>query len=345
NPSTGQALSNAFAKFSGCSDGSATANWTAVELCLRALNSSQIIQAQLLTTRDVGADLQRIIEAFVPWTPTCTWARTARGLRSVVLSCSPALTLHASFLPRARARADNTSYLPTLPFAAFQAGQVVDVPTIFGTVQNEGNLFINFAFNSSLASDKYLAALLVIMGLEKGLKVSAQYPVPSPAPADLRPHMSDIATDALFVCAVRNASASVAAAPGRRSPVFVYHFDHVESFNPAAWGTVYPFNLCWPIVCHGSELVELFHPEYPAIGTNYTMAENALSLSMQWYWSNLAAQGAPGVGFSGAPLLWPAYNATGRATMLLQTGGNSVLADYNTANCNFFDQQVGYDFY
>jgi carboxylesterase type B len=118
----------------------------------------------------------------------------------------------------------------------------VDVPTVVGTVRNEGNLFINFAFGKPLASEiEYIAVLEVIVGLTAGLKVMTQYPVPSPLPADLRPHLADVATDLLFVCPSRNATASAASAPGRKSPMFLYTYQHVESFNPAAWGTQYPF--------------------------------------------------------------------------------------------------------
>jgi carboxylesterase type B len=270
------------------------------------------------------------------------------------------------------------------------------VPTIVGTVRNEGNLFINFAFGKPLASElEYMAVMEVIVGLTAGLKVMTQYPVPSPLPADLRPHLADVATDLLFVCPSRNATASAAAAPGRKSPMFLYTYQHVESFNPAAWGTQYPFvsataaaagqrprfeqfraawrqreplprhlitpsiasppspllssplpqTLCWPLVCHSAELLSLFHPDYPQFGTNYTQSENLLSQTMQWYWANMAASGNPGAGSASYPLTWPHYNMSGRPTMLFNAGQNAVLADFNTANCDFFDTQVGYNYY
>lgn len=114
-----------------------------------------------------------------------------------------------------------------------------------GTVANEGNLFIYFASNKSMPDLEYFAFLEVMVGLTKGLELQGQYPVPSPAPTDLRPHLSDIATDLLFVCPNRNATASLAAAPGRKSPTWLYTYRHVQSFNPTIWGTGYPFVECW----------------------------------------------------------------------------------------------------
>lgn len=219
-----------------------------------------------------------------------------------------------------------------------------DVPIIIGTVKNEGNLFINFAFNSTLGEVKYAAVLEIMIGLTHGAEVMEQYPLPNPVPSDLRPQLSTIATDALFVCPTRNATASLASSPGRKSPVFLYSYEHVESFNQALWGNDYPFTFCWPLVCHGAELVELFHPNYPQYGTNYTSQENDLSTAMQGYWSNLAASGASPNG-GNVPVSWNPYNLSGRPTLLLQAGAVGMMPDYNAVNCDFFDQKIGYNFY
>lgn len=310
NVATGQDLSNVFAKFANCSDGSASANWTAVEACIRALNSSQVLATQTAAQKDLLADWQRILDLFVPWTPTA-----------------------------------GTPFLPTAPLLAFQTGQILDVPIILGTVANESNLFINFAFSSNVSELEYEIALDAIMGFGAGPKIVAEYPTPAPPPTDFRIQLSAVATDALFVCPVRNATSSVTLASGRTSPIYLYWYAHVESFNEAAWGPVYPFIDCWPIACHGSELVELFHPDNPALGTNYTAAENELTLTMQWYWANFAATGAPGTGYAGSPMFWPAYNVSDRSLMYFQAGGNSVATNWRGEQCDFWDAQVGYNFY
>lgn len=347
--STGQDLSNAFALNANCSDGSASANWTAVEECLRALNSTQILAVQTATQKDIAADWRRILDLFVPWTPT-----------------------------------SGTDYLPLTPLAAFQSGAVVDVPIVFGTTSNESNLFIYFGFGNNVSLVEYSLAMDLIFGIDHGTDIQLRYPTPSPTPQDFRPHMSAIATDALFHCAIRNATASLASTAGRTSPVYLFEFTHVESFNPAAWGPVYPFVECWDIVCHGADLVELFHPNYreeclcgarcccccccclarhtgvcahpaallsccvslaAAYGTNYTAAETLLSASIQQYWANVAATGAPGTGSALAPLYWPAFNASGRTAMILDVGGLALQPGWQDDACSFWDNTVGYDWY
>jgi len=216
-----------------------------------------------------------------------------------------------------------------------------------GTTRNESTLFINFAVpsNGSLSADEYGLALDIILG--KGADaVKAEYPLPSPPPVDNRLSLMLVGTDALFVCPTRNATASVAGTIGatRRSGIWLYHYEHVESFNPAAWGTVYPFVQCWDVVCHGAGLISLFAPNYPQYGTNYTADEVALSLSMQSWWSAVAANGDPGHGRWGDQIAWPQYNGSGRPVLVLQAGSVEVEANASPV-CDFWDAQVGYDFY
>ena len=239
--------------------------------------------------------------------------------------------------------ADQTPYLPNYPLAAFQAGQVVDVPIILGTVANESNLFINYAFTKPVGDVEYYAVMGVILGLNSVEPIAKEYPVPNPPPADYRTQLYTIATDALFVCPTRNATASLANSPTRKSPVYLYMYNHLQSFAPAMWGNDYPFNLCWNAVCHAAELVELFHPVYPAFGTNYTAGEVSLSTRMDYYWTNFAATGAPGTGAPGLQLAWPAYNTTYRPVMNLDVV-SYISQDKHGQLCDFWDS-LGYNFY
>jgi carboxylesterase type B len=64
-------LGTVFAQFAGCYNGSGVVDWTVVEPCLRALNSSQVLEAQLLANKDIAGDITKLLQLFVPWTPTC----------------------------------------------------------------------------------------------------------------------------------------------------------------------------------------------------------------------------------------------------------------------------------
>jgi len=100
-------------------------------------------------------------------------------------------------------------------------------------------------------------------------------------------------------------------------------------------------------VCHGSDLPALFLPTErpdPRFG-NYSAAEWSLGLTMQQYYSNFAATGAPGLPTGG--IAWPPYNAATRSTMNYQTsdqGGLSIVQDLRAEYCSFWDNN-GYVIY
>ncbi len=91
---------------------------------------------------------------------------------------------------------------------------------------NESNIYVYPAFGSSpLSSFAYRLTLEAFMGSDKAAAINAQYPIPSPPPPDLVPLLAQVVTDGAFLCATRNASASLAAAKksgARRSSTFVY---------------------------------------------------------------------------------------------------------------------------
>jgi hypothetical protein len=138
------------------------------------------------------------------------------------------------------------------PPAPTQAGDVIDVPTIMGTVHDEAVLFIWEAFTAPVGKAKYEVVGEVLIGPSNFPKVSQQYPIPPPGPADYRMQLATIGTDGLFVCATRNASASLVLAQQRgvrKSPVWVYVYDHLMSFAATFWGPAYTF--CDEYICHG----------------------------------------------------------------------------------------------
>lgn len=172
-------------------------------------------------------------------------------------------------------------------------------------------------------------------------------PLPSPPPADYRDQMAAIGTDALFICATRNATTSLSLFQSqrvRRSPTYLYMYNHVMSWSAAEWGPDSPY--CWDVVCHGADLAQEFHPDYPQFGTNYTAAENVLSWQMMAYWAGLAANGTAGSGWDGTPPLeWPAYALPARVNMAFDTPAPSLVQEYRADFCDFWDTEIGYNMY
>lgn len=306
-PASGIVLARQVALYTGCS---ATADfapsaWRGVEACLRALTPMQLRTAQDAVAGGAAANILNPIQSFLPIPPTI-----------------------------------GTAYLPRRPLVAFQAGAVQDVPIIMGTVLNESNIYVYPAFGSSpLSSFAYRLTLEAFMGSDKAAAINAQYPIPSPPPPDLVPLLAQVVTDGAFLCATRNASASLAAAKksgARRSSTFVYQFIHPPSFASNIGTAPY----CMDAVCHGIDLLTLFHPAYPQYGVTFTTKEDTLSRTMGAYWAGLAANGTVGLGSQDTPLAWPQYGTPNRFSLVFDTP-NSVASRYNGPNCDFWDV-IGY---
>lgn len=310
---SGLELASQTALKSGCVNSTPVRDWAPVEACLKGLDVTQVAATQQVLMTDIAANLNKLLEIFTPFGPTY----------------GPGL------------------YLTRKPLDAFQAGEIVDVPTIMGTVHDEAVLFIWEAFTGPVAKKEYEIVGDLLIGPRNFAKASKQYPLPSPLPTDYRMQLANIGTDALFVCATRNASSSLVKAQqrgSRKSPVYLYVYDHLMSFSTKFWGPDYTF--CDNYICHGADLPQVFHPDYPQYGTNYTSDEDALSWGMEAYWASLAANGTTGDGWSGAaPLAWPAYSLPGRKSMTFATPTSSVVSAYNGQNCDFWDTEVGYNLY
>lgn len=88
-PSAGLDLANVFAQAANCSNGSSTANWTAVEACLMALDADGLMAAQATATSSVVASLARLVDIFVPWTPVCECLWVTANARSYLSPLGP----------------------------------------------------------------------------------------------------------------------------------------------------------------------------------------------------------------------------------------------------------------
>jgi carboxylesterase type B len=291
---------------------------SAAAACLRAADVDTILAAQIQAQANLTADLGQILQAFMPWCPT-------HGIPS----------------------------LPGWPIASFQglpgSPPVHDVPLIVGTTSSEGTLFIFGGFPGAMTPTTYDLVVDFIFPFGDGSEVQAQYPVPTPPPADLRPLAANLTTDGIFRCATRNATLSLASLPGRKSGLWAYEYSHVLSFGPALWNTTSPY--CWDAVCHGEDLPLWWHPDDPQFGTLYTPDEEALSRAMMGYLGNFARTGDPGDGGSGgAGVVWPRLVGGGGGgspsypRMQFDVPAVVVRSDPDADMCALFDR-MGYTWY
>ena len=316
-PDEALAIAAGFANFTGCgANWILESDWSALEACLRALDTRTIVAASAAAELDLLADLDAILQVVVAWSPTV-----------------------------------GTAYLPLRPLEAFQAGRVNDVPIAIGTTSNETVIFVYEVLDFALTPLIYEAAVALLVGPQWLADVMALYPLPDPVPADLRVFASTVLTDALFLCPTRNASeALLAAQPGRKSPIFHYQYSHMLNWAAQAWGG--NFTECDTQVCHGSDLPAWFLPtRSPAPGFgNYTVNEFDLGHTWQRYWGSLAATGAPGAPSANAStggLAWPAYDAATRLTVNFETadkGGITLIPNLRAEYCSLWDK-IGYKLY
>ena len=279
--------------------------------CLRALPASELLAAQLTAQANLTADTANVAQAFMPFCPTVG-------------------------LPE----------LPNWPLYSFQgradAAPVADVPFLASTVSSEGSLFIYGAFKTNMSALEYAALLEVFFAPAGAARVAAQFPVPSPAPADLRPLTANVTTADIFRCATRNATRSLAAAPGRTSPVYLARFSRLLSWGPSLWMNV--STVCWGVVCHGEDLAFWWRPEDPP-RTAWQPDELRLSSAMRSYLLAFAtsAGASMGTGDASAPVAWPALDgASGYAPQMeLDLPAWRISDSAGDDACALFDE-IGY---
>lgn len=149
---------------------------------------------------------------------------------------------------------------------------------------------------------------------------------------DARIPLSHAVTDYWFRCADERFLVSPAAAAG--GSAYAYRYNHVYS-NASIFPTFGLPQICASVVCHASELPFVFH-EVPSF-TSFQPDEDALSMQMLTFWANFAKTGNPN---SAGSSVWPAWNASARSTLVLNTSG---LVVERSDMCDFWDQ-VGYFF-
>jgi len=223
------------------------------------------------------------------------------------------------------------SLVPEQPWDMFLNGNFSKVPFILGTVEDEGQMFIYSAFPNPLGLKEFNGFIDLVF-LSNSTKVKQLYPVPPSEDDDLRSVLSVMGTDYIWVCPTRY----IAKAMDEISPVWLYHFNHVLSFNP--WGPLYPE--CITATCHGSELPFVFGSA-PLGGYPWGPGEQELADIMVTFWGNFATSGDPNKPYPTAQQ-WPQYQTA--SNMDMQFSIPTVpYKDYLNDICDEWDQ-LGYNY-
>lgn len=299
--------------------------------CFMAANASAVLAAQVKTARNFAANWPQELLIFEPWVP---------------IVGPPAA---------------NATFIPGQPHEVYATqGIQGDKDVMFGTVENEGVLFVYEAFPKPLPKWEADLLLTFIFNLTDVEPLSQEYPVSNTS--DARVPVSAIATGGLFTCVDRNATIEAQAvgkgqaAPSLRgSPasssmgsvksLYSYRFDHLPSFSSFLWSAA---PACLTKVCHGDELPFVFHPfqNFIPLGIKATDAEKELSQVMVEYWTSFAHTGVPSSPTAG--VAWPTYatdsgGSVSTETMWLQTGGVEVKSDIFAQECGVWNE-YGYNF-
>lgn len=228
------------------------------------------------------------------------------------------------------------------PIFAIQKGNYLkDIPIIAGTNANEGNLFVWEAFPTALSKLDFEGFMAIcfdnVQDAEAVLRYYKDYNVTNTS--DYRPLLSQITTDGLFRCATHNISNVIAEDKTNSALNYMYHFNHISSFNQVA----FPNDAeCWDAVCHGIELAYVFEPDLTIVNSSYTSEEWYLAQTIGYYWSSMAKYKNPGSGNPASPVKWLSFNEGSTQNDILLNvksvdGGVRMAADYDLNVCNFWD--------
>lgn len=228
---------------------------------------------------------------------------------------------------------------------AYQNGQAQRKPTIFGSVREEGRLYIFLLFQQTLPTLRYRLFLRALMPAIFP-QLMDLYPADRTPGADQREILSELATDFIFHCSALNATLGMA----EHGHLDYYHyvFDSAFSFEEQ-WTD--NFKMCWGHVCHGGDLAYLFRTP-PLGGVEFNEGEEILADHMSAYISNFLHTGNPNVPgtealkakhaqFGGRRPHWPRMTEkpNNYYTLYYSTcSGNTVLTNYREKYCQLFDE-------
>lgn len=193
--------------------------------------------------------------------------------------------------------------LPEDPFQALENGSASGIPLLLGTNRNEFRLWLIY---DPILSYIPPVALLVIFPNSKGVfgnrmaEILLRYRMNQPLawPSNLT---MEILTDSEFwIPQIRMAEAQ-----SNQAPTWMYRFDWPSPFEDGRLGA-----------CHALELPFIFHnfnsPQAARMAGTFPPMK--LADKMQNIWITFIRTGDPN---TGDQPLWPCYNTTQRATMIL----------------------------
>ncbi len=205
------------------------------------------------------------------------------------------------------------------PLNLLEAKKVAPVPVLHGTNTAEGALFHTGVFGDTpVASEAdYEAALDWRFG-SSGSAVLMQYPAASFAsPNDA---LTQVTTDAIFVCQAR-AMARLLASAGSKN--YLYSFSGTLSGTPVQALSGKAF--------HSAELPYVFGAPY-LLGS-VPPASKALAETMEGYWTRFATTGDPN---GGSAVAWPEYATASDQNITLDQTVAAASA-LEKARCDFWD--------
>ncbi|XP_045215503.2 cAMP-regulated D2 protein-like isoform X2 [Mercenaria mercenaria] len=216
---------------------------------------------------------------------------------------------------------------PLQPMEALRKNKVRNIPTILGTLKDEGRMFIHGILNTSMPPLLYEAALGVFKP-SHFFQINREYPLQEGV-NDLRDTLGQLATDYLFTCSNRNVS-RLRAKDNMETYRFV--FEHAAEYPSASAD----HSFCEGHVCHAAELPYLFGN---FIGRNVTEDEIRLSREMMTYWTNFAHTSNPNYGMRVPDIRWPTYEyqTSKKATMHFITPRDELIESYRDDFCDFWD--------
>ena len=229
--------------------------------------------------------------------------RLQQARRLAAHALLPAL---APIMPWGAAIDGTDTALPDVPLRMIQAGRFNRVPTIFGTNQNEGSIFVPLlplvakgaTFPPNNASIQLALHRMFNMynasRLQSAIpRMLAAYPLSAYA-GDQWARTSAMITHFFFRCGVRRSARAIVQSTGA-PPLWLYHFN---------------YKLDWlegPVLgdYHTSELSFVWDNQWPPLLHDFTDADQEMSNAFTLFWTNLARGGSPNS--AAVPLQWPEY--------------------------------------